>query len=129
MIAMTEALTFLTAFESEPSALLRKHLFWHRMRDKGLNIATTEVQGYIIDSCLARFDEATAERLIRDWTEEKFKVKAKPTAYVSKFQPGSHYYALDQKFDSEFAAREHLQRNGYECLGLNVKYVYTRQGD
>lgn len=126
---MGEALTFLTAFESEPSALLRRHLFFHRMKERGLDIVTTEVQGYIIDSCLARFDEETAEELLNDWNKEKFVKKIKPGQYVHKFQPGSHYYALDEKFDTELAAREHLKRNGYECLGLNVKYVYTRQGD
>lgn len=104
---------------------LREHLFWERMRDKGLKIATTEVQGYIIQSCLARYDEAQAESLLHDWCG----MRVKPAEYVHKFQPGSHYYALDEKFATEFAAREHLRKSGCECLGVNVKYVYARQGD
>lgn len=104
---------------------LRVHLFWERMMDKGLKIATTEVQGYIIQSCLARYDEAGAEELLRDWCG----MRVKPAEYVHKYRPGSHYYALDEKFDTEFQAREHLRKNGYKCLGVNVKYVYQRQGD
>jgi hypothetical protein len=95
------------------------------MREKGLGISTTPVQGMIIQSCLARYDETTAEQLLRDWCG----ARVKPAEYVHKFQPGSHYYALDEKFDSEYAARQHLLRKGYECLGLNIKHVYTRQGD
>lgn len=104
---------------------MREHLFWERMIGKGLKIATTEVQGYIIKSCLARYDEAGAEELLRDWCG----MRVRPAEYVHRFQPGSHYYALDEKFATELAAREHLRKNGYECLGVNVKYVYQRQGD
>lgn len=104
---------------------LREHLFWSRMKDKGLDIATTEVQGYIIKSCLARYDEAQAEQLLRDWCG----ARKQPAAYIHKFQPGSHYHALDEKFDTESEARQHLEKNGYKCLGVNVKYVYMRQGD
>ncbi len=104
---------------------LREHLFFERMREKGLGIATTEVQSMIIHSCLARYDEAGAEQLLRDWCG----ARTQPAEYVHKFQPGSHYYALDEKFGSEFAAREHLKKNGYKCLGVNVRYVYTKQGD
>jgi hypothetical protein len=112
--------------EDEPlSFQLREHLFWERMSNKGLKISTTQVQSYIIRSCLARYDEAGAEELLRDWC----RMRVKPAEYVHKFQPGSHYYALDEKFATEFAAREHLRKNGYECLGVNTKYVYARQGD
>lgn len=110
---------------SSLSFQLRESLFWERMRDKGLRIATTEIQGYIIQSCLARYDEAEAEELLRDWCG----MRVKPAECIHKFQPGSHYYALDEKFVTEFAAREHLRKNGYECLGVNMKYVYARQGD
>lgn len=127
MNASLAALTFLTAFESEPSAAMRKYMFEERMREQGLSFPLTEVQGYIIDSCLARFDERTAEVLLNDWKAAK--ATRRPSEYVHKFQPGTHYYALDEKFDTEMAAREHLKRKGYDCLGLNVKYVYTRQGD
>lgn len=107
------------------SFALRHNLFWARMREKGLNHTTTEVQGYIIDSCLARYDEAQAEQLLRDWCG----ARKRPAEYIHRFQPGSHYHVLDEKFDTENEAREHLRKLGYDCLGVNVKYVYTRQGD
>lgn len=75
----------------------------------------TEVQSYILDSCLQRDDLATAKQFLTDWTTP---APEKPGAYVSKWVPGSHYYALDTKFATLEQAREHLERNGHTYLGF-----------
>lgn len=84
----------------------------------------TEVQACIIDSCLQRGDTQHAQQLLGDWN-----IAAKPKAHVTKWNPGTHYYALDTKFDTFQEARKHLERNSYECLGLRERFIYDRFGD
>jgi len=96
-----------------------------RMRTAGLRTALSGVQGYIIEAHLSQHEEDEAEKLLRDWQRPA----EQPKAWISKWQPGTHYYALDAKFETEAEAREHLRLNNYECLGVDVRYVYTKRGD
>jgi hypothetical protein len=107
---------------------LRRHFFFERMAAKGLRTSFSEVQRYIIESCLTRYDEKEAEILIRDWNVPQTP-KQRPKEWIHKWQPGDHYHVLDMKFDTEREARDYLDKNGYDCLGVDVRYVYTRQGD
>jgi len=102
---------------------IRKRIFIMQMQEKGLRVSLTNVQEYIIDSCLMRLDRTKAEKLLRDWQQ------AKPVDWIYKWSPGTHYYALDDKFSTESEARNHLSSKGYECLGVKVSYIYSRQSD
>lgn len=84
----------------------------------------TEIQGYMIDSCLNRGDIEGAKRFIQDWNA----TKVKPKRDVSKWTPGDHYYALDQKFVTLEAAIEHLKAKGYEFGELRERFQYRENG-
>lgn len=76
-------------------------------------------------SAFNRHDREAAERFVRDWKNESFRRKKR--ANVSKWIPGSHYYALDQKFDTLAEAKEHLRDNGYEFGSLIETRVYGEE--
>lgn len=75
----------------------------------------TEVQSFLLDSALYRGDMARAKEMIADWATP---MSGNPGAYISKWIPGIHFYALDKKFATLEEAREHLERNGYTYLGF-----------
>lgn len=84
----------------------------------------TEVQGYIIDSCLARGDIEGAKRFIQDWNTTELR----PKRDVSKWTPGIHYYALDKKFVSLELAIDHLKARGFEFGELRERFQYRENG-
>lgn len=100
-------------------------------KTKILEVSTgplTEVQGYIIDSCLAREDFEQARKNIQYWNEER----ARPTRSklsVSKWTPGDHFYVLGEKFSSLERAIKHLESNGYEFDGnVRERFQYRENG-
>lgn len=87
----------------------------------------TEVQSAIIDSCLARGDREKAEQLIQDWNNERD--GKRPTADISKWLPGDHYYALDKKFRTLGDAESYLQSRGYRFSGkIRERFEYRESG-
>lgn len=84
----------------------------------------SEVQGYIIDSCLARGDFDKAHQLIKDWNSRS----TRPVNYVSKWIPGNHFYALNAKFDAIEDAISHLEAAGYRYGGLRERFQYRENG-
>lgn len=84
----------------------------------------TEIQQYIIQSCLARNDKESALQYIKDW-KESYKLKG---SFIYKWIPGSHYYCLDKKFNTIEEAKKHLEDNFILFYGLQYKYIYNSQG-
>lgn len=79
----------------------------------------------ILVSCMARgyHEWPAVAQFLRDWCAQD----RRPSREVTKFVPGDHYYALDQKFNSLSSAIDHLQASGYRYSGLREKHVYTEQ--
>ena len=80
----------------------------------------SEAQRHILSSYACQ-DRKWRDGLLRDWglLDENKEV------FVTKYVPGTHYYALEQKFLTFTEAREHLEKNGYKCLGLQRTRVRT----
>lgn len=74
----------------------------------------------MLRSAFARHDRRAVVRMVKDWTTPR----GRRTASVTKWVPGDHFYALDEKFDSLEAARSHLRKNGYEYEGLTETRMY-----
>lgn len=94
---------------------IEKVLFKERLIQKA-EYQLSEVQGYLLDSCIARGDIQAARHFVQDWTPETLR----SPAYVSKWQPGTHYYALDSKFATLDEAMRHIERSGYRYAGFKV---------
>lgn len=59
-------------FEASPMPyILRRHFFMERMRAAGLDFYLTDVQSLIVEAHLRQRDEATAEKLLRDWRTQR----------------------------------------------------------
>lgn len=106
---------------------LYRHLWWSRHPETGTFYGgsnLTEVQRMVVESALARGDEATAEMYLRDWGQGP---KPMPVCHIFKFVPGAHFYACDAKFDTYEAAKKHATNQGYKVLGLKEVFVYTKK--
>jgi hypothetical protein len=77
----------------------------------------TEVQRYIILSCLARGDETEAMELLIDWMPNRYRC-------IYKWIPGNHYYALNEKFNTLQEAKDHLRNFGYQFKCLIEQRIY-----
>lgn len=88
------------------------------------NAPLSEVQSYIIDSCLNRGDEAAAKVFINDWNQSR----SRPIRDVSKWIPGEHFYALDKKFSSLDEAIGYLGENGFSFGTLRERFQYRESG-
>jgi len=86
----------------------------------------TECQGYLLTSAFARGDRETAWKFIADWNAERDRLR--PKRSVSKWIPGIHFYAVDEKFDTLEEAIEHLQSKGYAYDGLRERHQYRENG-
>lgn len=107
-------------------AFVMRHLRRERLVEKSTG-PLTEIQSMILDSCLARGDIEQAEKDIADWNTQRV-AASRRTEYVSKWVPGDHYYALDQKFDTLAKAKAHLKRRGYAYGGLRERFQYRSSG-
>lgn len=85
----------------------------------------TETQSYIIDSCLARMDLGKAEQLVRDWDVAAGRNEKR---HVSRWVPGTHYYALEKKFGTLGEAIAHLVESGYRYAGTRTRWEYRESG-
>lgn len=84
-----------------------------------------EVRYWLVYSALARGDTDAARGFVQDWS----KYRARPSEFVSKFNPGDHYHAMDRKFDTLNEAIEYLRRIGRAYAGLKEVHVYAKEGD
>jgi hypothetical protein len=64
---------------------------------------------YLVDAALAEEDEPRAEMFVRDWGFSR-------GVQISKYVPGTHFYALDRKFGSLSEARAFVRQQGLESL-------------
>lgn len=88
----------------------------------------TEVQGYIIDSCIARGDLEQARKNIGYWNDERARVP-RPKRGISKWIPGDHFYALGEKFRTLELAIEHLESEGFAFDGIvRERFQYRENG-
>lgn len=78
------------------------------------------IEYFMVHSVLTRGDRITALKYLRDWEL----LRKEP---IMKYKPGSHYYALDRKFDTLSEAEQYLLERGYTSSGLIYHYVYTSQ--
>ena len=81
-----------------------------------IELHLSEVQRYILASYPCQSSRKHREQMLIDWGLMIDKKKEK--AYISKYVPGIHFYALDEKFLTYSQALEHLEKNGYKCAGL-----------
>lgn len=85
----------------------------------------TEVQSFIIDSCLARRDLDTARQHIIDWNRQRDSKESD----ISKWTPGDHFYALDKKFSTLGEAIDYLRIKGFRFSGnIRERYAYRESG-
>lgn len=95
------------------------------LRETSRSDVDWEVRYWMIRSALGRQDARTVRIYVNDWKHARHR----PSAPVSKWIPGDHYYVLNEKFDTLDEARDHLCNRGYRYEGLIEKHVYTRDGD
>ncbi len=84
----------------------------------------TECRYWMLVSALQRQDARAARMYLADWPAQD----RKPTASISRFIPGSHYYACGVKFHTFEDAKRHLESRGYRYGGLIEKVAYP-EGD
>lgn len=65
-------------------------------------------------------DALLAVRLAKSLDRSQASEQDAGLRYVSKFNPGAHFYALRKKFHSLEAARRHLEERGYRYGGLKT---------
>jgi hypothetical protein len=73
----------------------------------------SEVQRHILSSYACQ-DRKWRDGLLKDWGL----LDTDKEAFVTKYVPGTHYYALDKKFLTFIQASEYLKEHGYKCLGF-----------
>ncbi len=88
------------------------------------DVYLSDVQSLMFRFAVQRGDEKYAEQLLVDWG---FKKKVKQV-YITKWIPGRHYYALDEKFNTYGDAISHLESEGYESLGVKETRI-PQEGD
>ncbi len=87
------------------SLAIRRWCFWNKHNE----INPPQILFYMVDSALAREDEAKAESYVHDWLNSG---KAH-FVQISKFVPGVHFYVLGKKFDTIIEAKDHATKLGY----------------
>lgn len=97
--------------------------FWE---EAGCLHKATEVQQCLIESMLVRRDKGKAYQALVDW-----KLMTSKHTRISKYEPGSHFYVLETKFDSYDEAVHHAREHGYTSISMHVVNVnnYIRSGD
>lgn len=118
---------FMRGRGSKPMHWAELSMLKRRLLEEEESGPLSEVQGYIIDSCLNRGDRDKARQMIRDWNAQRLKL-SRPKLHVSKWVPGDHYYALSKKFNTLEAAIQHLEENGYQFDGLRQRFQYRENG-
>lgn len=83
--------------------------------------AMSFVQVCIIKTHIINGDIEYAEKMLRDFDK-------RPTRPISKWMPGAHYYALDQKFNTQEQAERHLGEHGYKSSGVEITKVRDQIG-
>jgi hypothetical protein len=81
----------------------------------------------LIRSALNRHDEDAVRVFVNDWAD--MGIRGPKSAMVSRWVPGDHFYALDEKFESLYEAIQHLKNNGYKYSGITERHVYKHDGD
>jgi hypothetical protein len=83
---------------------------FHELYVKG---SLTEVEYYLIRSCLARDDEKAAISFLLDWGKYRVATDEERTCEICSFVPGTHFYVLGEKFNSEREAREYAKSKDF----------------
>lgn len=108
-----------SVFEGGLSQTIRINSLLHLYRSRGAHLELTRVQAELLKSAAARDDWRQVETFLRDWGGPD----TRKVANVSKWVPGAHYYALNDKFDTLAAAKSHLTENGYQFGEFIKRYI------
>jgi hypothetical protein len=98
----------------------RSHAVREILRGVPYMSAPYDICSRLVYSALAREDADSVRVKVNDWSEYG-RARSAP---VYKWIPGSHFYALDEKFDGLESAKDHLRMNGYVFSGLVERHVY-----
>lgn len=75
----------------------------------------TEVQRMLVESALRRGDVERADQMLVDWH-----VAESRHVVISKWDPGSHYYVLDNKYDTRELAEARGRALGFTSFTLRI---------
>lgn len=78
------------------------------------------VRYWMVFSALNRGDSRTARMYVNDWSQ----ARTRPAAKVHKWNPGRHYHALSERFDTLQEAKDYLSTKGYVFDGFEERRVF-----
>lgn len=116
---MVNYATMLAFTRGEESACLP---FSHSPPNLGDLDEMRELEGHVLLHGIRHLSSAGS--LLVDWREAKKRYRS-----VHKFQPGKHFHAVHERFNTLDAAKAHLAEKGYIYDGLEITHYYTREGD
>ena len=102
---------------------IRRRAFWE---SRGFsNYGPPGTIRLVAEANLANGDEEAASKLLDDWMRSNGKLSAK----VSRYVPGLHFHALNEKFPTYEAAAAHIRLHGMIVEPEILEYRVRLQGD